>query len=171
MKNMTEEKHQCVYDMAMGLEGQMNSIKQPDSPTPQFFPGSESIGLVNYQSPATVMVSTIPDPESPPNMTQQEKEPSLEQTFPRMVKRLISAIQRGTLTHLEEPIYNKYTVDGHRVGSLAYKAFYESITERNIGRYDCWRKYILPPVRLTRRYIRPSLPAFENIIKTIKFSG
>jgi hypothetical protein len=134
-------------------------------------PGGEAISIVNSQFPEFIQVFLLPtEIAAAKNATQAEIDSHLEQIFPRFVRGILSGVKNGTLIELQRPVYDKYIVDGHKVGSAIFIHSYpigllKTIAVGTIvGKNDFALTYSAP-----EQLFNQNLPIVDNIIKSVNF--
>jgi len=107
------------------------------------------------------------------NTSQEMIDSNLSKIFPRMVKQMLSGIELGRVlpSQLGQPMYDKYTVDGHKVGSVLFNANYENLAVRFLAIGTVVQNNILflaysAPLSV----FNENLPTIESIIKSIKLT-
>jgi von Willebrand factor type A domain len=134
--------------------------------------GAQSIRILNGQlPPAYVHVFLAPTGIAPAKKaTQEEIESHIEEIFPTFVQRLLGT-KNATLTEIEKPVYDKYTVDGHKVGSVIFVHDYSGVLVKTlalgtiVGNNDFGLTYTT-----TESLFDQNLPIIENMIKSVKFN-
>lgn len=130
----------------------------------------ESRSLIKIQFGPTPMATY----DLPENTTQEEFQSQLDSIFPDYILTPVlplSTSNYGSLTELGEPAYDKYTIDGHRAGSVFYTAIYNDLPVRflfvatQIGSNSIGISYG-SPATVFDQY----LSIAENIIKSIRIS-
>jgi hypothetical protein len=115
-------------------------------------------------------------------MTQKEIESHLDQIFPQMLKPVTSEIQECTLVELEKPVYDKYTIAGHKAGSVVWATDCGGIPSTNmmvgtvVGNNIVSLIYRAPEAACLQDICKShifdqNLPIAENIMKTIKLNS
>jgi hypothetical protein len=134
-------------------------------------PGGEVIRIVNNQFPEFIQVFLAPtEIEAAKNATQAEIDSHLGQIFPKFVRGILSGVKNGTLIELQKPVYDKYMVDGHKVGSAIFTHSYQIGLLKTIavgtivGKNDFGLTYSAPD-----QLFDQNLPIVDNIIKSVKF--
>jgi hypothetical protein len=131
-------------------------------------PSGEGVLILNPASRELIFAAMGPDPLIPKNMTQEDLESSLEKIFPEFVKTIISQMEQGTLTELQSPIYDRYTIDGHRAGAVIYTSTYGETKLKSIvvgtifGNLAFALAYGAPEETFEK-----TVPIAENIIRSI----
>jgi hypothetical protein len=102
------------------------------------------------------------------NTSQESIESNLSQIFPHLVELLQSGFSYGVPSDQEEPVYGKYTVDGHKVGSVLYNVE-GNLTFRGlaVGTVIGNNSLIFGYFSLSSLFDE-NLPTIENVIKSIK---
>jgi Mg-chelatase subunit ChlD len=154
--------------------GRSFSVEYPQSwaliPFEIGMPGSETIRIVNRELPAIIMLLVGPLPGST-NASKAFVDTNLEKEFPSFVKGLISGITQGKITELEEPVYNRHIIDGHRAGTLGFTSTYGETTFRNIFIGTMVGKNGVGMTYSARADVFDQyLPIFENIVKSVKLT-
>jgi hypothetical protein len=135
---------------------------------------TERFTIINNDLKSRIAISFSPtdlqDYGLSENSTQENIESSLEQIFPEyMLNSFLSGIDKGVLTEVEKPDYNKYLIDGYKTGSAAFTAVYGEIPLKTvlvgtlIGNNSLAISYSAPaPV------FDQIVPIAENVIKSIR---
>jgi Mg-chelatase subunit ChlD len=135
--------------------------------------GAQAISILNGQRPpAFVQVFLAPTGiAAAKNATQEEIESHIEDIFPTFVKEALLGTKNDTLAEFEKPVYDRYTVDGHKVGSVISIHDYSGVLVKTlalgtiVGNNDFVLKYTT-----TEALFDQTLPIVENIIKSVKFN-
>jgi Mg-chelatase subunit ChlD len=94
---------------------------------------------------------------------------NLSQTFPRILEGIKSSIVLGVPSEEEEPVYNKYTVAGHKAGSVLYNANYQELTVRVLVIGTVIHNNIFMLAYSAPFYaFDENLPIVENVLNSIK---
>jgi hypothetical protein len=137
--------------------------------------GTESVILGNINEQTAVMILSAPYPESTENMTQEFIDSNLETILPTdFPGQFISGFEHGRVTELKKPVFDRYTIDGHRTATVDL-----STTNQNLGTNSknllvvtiAGGNIFLLYYSAPENTYNQSLPVTENIIKTIKFSN
>jgi hypothetical protein len=101
------------------------------------------------------------------NATQLQTESTLDQNFPKMIKR-IQSVFTHEITNTQTPIYDKYVIDGHRAGSIIFTVNQETRTVKylalgTIVRNNAVLISYVAPVEI----FEEKIPVAEKIIKSI----
>ena len=135
--------------------------------------GAQAIDISNRQEPpAFVQVFLAPtEIAAAENATQEEIESNIEEIFPTFVKGPLG-IGNTTISEFEKPVYDRYTVDGHKVGSVIFIHEYSGLRLKTlalgtiVGNNDFGLMY-----STTQELFDQNLPIIENIIKSVKFNS
>jgi hypothetical protein len=146
------------------------TITQLSLPVPE----AEGIELRNNMVPAQIILTSAPQDFIHTNITQEEIDANLGPLFSEhMLKPIISQIQRGTLTELEKPVTDRYTIDGHKAATADYSTVYSGLPTKNIMVGTIPNKDIgfALNYRAPESVFDENLPIVENILNSIRFSG
>jgi hypothetical protein len=103
------------------------------------------------------------------NSTQAEIDSNLNHIFPSMIEMIQSGIAQGRPADSEDPEFDKFTVDGHKVGSVVFNINYGNYTTKAlalgtiIGNKGLAFAYAALPMVFEEK-----LPLVEKIISSIK---
>lgn len=106
------------------------------------------------------------------NTTQANIDSNLNQIFPLMIEMISSGITQGRPADYEEPEFDRYTVDGHKVGSVVFNINYGNFTTKAlaIGTIIGNRGIVLAYAALPAVF-EEKLPIVEKMISSIKIEA